>query len=83
MILKTFCPVKIHILRNSLLYSANSANKTLRAIKELINNPGVMINISRLEWYDNYRVTNTIIQFFTRPFISWPSKKLFSKHLFI
>ena len=81
MILKTFCPVKIHILRNSLLYSANSANETLRAIKELINNPGVMINISRLEWYDNYRVTNTINSLF--PFTSWLCKKLFSKHLFI
>ena len=54
---------------------------TLRAIKELINAPGVLINISRIEWFDNYRVTNIMNSLF--PFISRPSKKLFFNHLII
>ena len=49
--------------------------------KELVNNPDVMINISRLKQYDNFGVTNITNSLF--PFISWPSKKLFFKHPFM
>ena len=39
-----------------------------------MNTPGVMINISHLDWYENYRVTNIMNNLFS--FISWPSKKI-------